>query len=115
MEYKEVFSDPVLRSSLIHPLILFGFYCVLPVITALILSTALTTVRRGHSFFRVTIFLPFVVPGVVAALIWQFMYEPQNGLLTSFSGTSAWGASLSRGSVTSRSPFRPWAWSGRGR
>lgn len=79
--YKEVFSDPVLRSSLIHPLILFGFYCVLPVVTALILSTALTTVRRGHSFFRVTIFLPFVVPGVVAALIWQFMYEPQNGLI----------------------------------
>jgi raffinose/stachyose/melibiose transport system permease protein len=79
--YQEVFSDPVLRSSLVHPLILFGFYCVLPVIAGLILSSALTTVRSGHSFFRVTIFLPFVVPGVVAALIWQFMYEPQNGLI----------------------------------
>jgi raffinose/stachyose/melibiose transport system permease protein len=79
--YREVFSDPVLRSSLVHPVILFGFYCVIPVITALVLSTALTAVRRGHAFFRVTIFLPFVVPGVVAALIWEFMYEPQNGLI----------------------------------
>ena len=79
--YREVFSDPVLRSSLVHPLILFLFYCVIPVLTALVLSSALTAVKRGHAFFRVTIFLPFVVPGVVAALIWQFMYEPQNGLI----------------------------------
>lgn len=32
------------------------------------------------SFFRLIIFLPYAVPGVVAALIWGFIYGPRFGL-----------------------------------
>nr|WP_296073157.1 sugar ABC transporter permease [uncultured Actinoplanes sp.] len=45
----------------------------------------------GKSFFRVSIFLPYAVPGVVAALIWGFMYGSQFGLignLNDYLGTS---------------------------
>jgi multiple sugar transport system permease protein len=35
----------------------------------------------GKSFFRVSIFLPYAVPAVVAALIWGFMYGSQFGLI----------------------------------
>ena len=35
----------------------------------------------GKSFFRVSIFLPYAVPAVVAALIWGFMYGSQFGLV----------------------------------
>lgn len=79
--YRLVFTDQVLRSSLIHPAILLIFYCVLPLVCALVLSTALTNIKRGQAAFRLIIFLPFVVPGVVAALMWQFMYEPATGLI----------------------------------
>ena len=52
----------------------------LSMIAALALDSA-----RLHSagFFRIAIFLPYAVPGVVAALIWGFMYGDQFGLTAS--------------------------------
>ncbi|MFD6140076.1 carbohydrate ABC transporter permease [Promicromonospora sp. NPDC060271] len=35
----------------------------------------------GRDFFRLTIFLPYAVPGVVAALMWGFMYGDRFGLI----------------------------------
>ena len=32
---------------------------------------------RGASFFRLAFFAPYAVPGVIAALMWGFMYSPQ--------------------------------------
>ena len=32
---------------------------------------------RGASFFRLALFAPYAVPGVIAALMWGFMYSPQ--------------------------------------
>ena len=45
----------------------------------------------GRDFFRLTIFLPYAVPGVVAALMWGFMYGERFGLVGNFNdlfGTS---------------------------
>ena len=33
---------------------------------------------------RSLILLPWVLPGVVAAILWRFMYDPQLGLINSF-------------------------------
>lgn len=38
---------------------------------------------RGHGFFRIILFLPYAVPGVVAVLIWEFLYGDQFGLTAS--------------------------------
>ena len=32
---------------------------------------------RGASFFRLALFAPYAVPGVIAALMWGFLYSPQ--------------------------------------
>ncbi|MCX7522249.1 sugar ABC transporter permease [Microbacterium sp. STN6] len=51
---------------------------------ALVAALALDSARlNGKSFFRIAIFLPYAVPGVVAALIWGFMYGDQFGLTAS--------------------------------
>lgn len=48
---------------------------------ALIAALALDSARLwAASFFRIAIFLPYAVPGVVAALIWGFIYGNQFGL-----------------------------------
>lgn len=39
---------------------------------------------RGRGTFRITLFLPYAVPGVVAVLIWGFIYGDQFGLSASF-------------------------------
>jgi raffinose/stachyose/melibiose transport system permease protein len=79
--YKSIFRDPALRSSLYHPAVLLIFYCLLSVTLGLVLSSALGYIKRGVAFYRVAIFMPFMIPGVVAALIWQLVYEPSEGLL----------------------------------
>jgi len=48
---------------------------------ALVAALALDSARLwGTSFFRIAVFLPYAVPGVVAALIWGFIYGNQFGL-----------------------------------
>ena len=49
---------------------------------ALLVALAIDSGRLyGKSFFRVTIFLPYAVPAVVATLMWGFMYGTQFGLV----------------------------------
>ena len=54
-----------------------------PIMLALALGAALAIDSgrlRGHSFFRVVIFLPYAVPAVVAVLMWGYIYGDQFGL-----------------------------------
>ena len=49
---------------------------------ALLVALAIDSGRlHGKAFFRVTIFLPYAVPSVVATLMWGFMYGSQFGLV----------------------------------
>jgi multiple sugar transport system permease protein len=49
---------------------------------ALLVALALDSGRLyGLSFFRISIFLPYAVPAVVATLMWGFMYGTQFGLV----------------------------------
>jgi multiple sugar transport system permease protein len=49
---------------------------------ALLVALAIDSGRlHGKAFFRVTIFLPYAVPAVVATLMWGFMYSNQFGLV----------------------------------
>jgi multiple sugar transport system permease protein len=49
---------------------------------ALVVALAVDSGRlHGKAFFRVTIFLPYAVPAVVATLMWGFMYGSQFGLV----------------------------------
>ena len=49
---------------------------------ALLVALALDSGRLyGRSFFRISIFLPYAVPAVVATLMWGFMYGKRFGLV----------------------------------
>jgi len=48
--------------------------------TALLLNQRLPT----SGLMRSLVLLPWVLPGVVAAILWRFMYDPQLGLINSF-------------------------------
>ncbi|MEV4709485.1 sugar ABC transporter permease [Actinoplanes sp. NPDC049316] len=49
---------------------------------ALLVALAVDSGRLyGKAFFRVSIFLPYAVPAVVATLMWGFMYSNQFGLI----------------------------------
>ena len=48
--------------------------------TALLLNQRLP----GQAAARALILLPWILPGVVAAILWRFMFDPQLGLINSF-------------------------------
>jgi len=51
-------------------------------VLALLVALAIDSGRlHGKAFFRVTIFMPYAVPAVVATLMWGFMYSNQFGLV----------------------------------
>ncbi len=85
--YKEVFTDPELRSAFVHALVLLIFYAVLPVLIGLLLAGLMARARiRGLALFRTILFLPQVIAMVVVAVMWKMIYDPDNGALNRFLG-----------------------------
>ena len=75
--YRDVLSDPEWVDSLVRLVIYGGI--VVPVMLGLALLFALlldSPVVRLARFSRIAIFLPYAVPGVIASLLWGFMYLP---------------------------------------
>jgi raffinose/stachyose/melibiose transport system permease protein len=76
--YRQVFSDPAVRSAFEHSLVLIVFYAVLPITIGLVLTAALLHARvRGSTALRTVIFLPQVLAAVVIGVSWKWLYDPQ--------------------------------------
>jgi multiple sugar transport system permease protein len=76
-QYALVFQDTEFWSSL-GRVLLFGIVQV-PVMLALALILALlldSPLVGGKKFFRLAFFAPYAVPGVIAAIMWGYLYSP---------------------------------------
>jgi multiple sugar transport system permease protein len=85
-------GDAVFMKSLINT---FTFaLVVVPVQGGLGLLLALIINQRtpGINIFRTIYFMPVVVSMVVVALLWRFIYDPQNGLLNTVLGFVTFGS-----------------------
>ena len=82
--YMNVFQDAKFWESFGRVALFMVVQVPIMLALALIAALALDSARlNGARFFRIAIFLPYAVPGVVAALIWGFMYGDQFGLTAS--------------------------------
>lgn len=80
--YLQEFTDPIFWESLGRVVLYLIVF--VPVMMAISLAAALAIdSARLHlpRFFRLAIFLPHAVPGVVAALMWGYMYGAHFGLV----------------------------------
>ncbi|WGD36977.1 sugar ABC transporter permease [Lysinibacter sp. HNR] len=76
-QYAEVFQNGPFWESITRVL-LFGVVQV-PVMLGLSLLFALlldSPLVKGKKFFRLAFFVPYAVPGVIAAIMWGFLYSP---------------------------------------
>ena len=76
-QYIAVFQNDAFWQS-IGQVMLFGIVQV-PVMLGLALLLALlldSPLVRGTKFFRLAFFAPYAVPGVIAAIMWGFLYSP---------------------------------------
>jgi raffinose/stachyose/melibiose transport system permease protein len=88
--YAQMLSDPTLRGSFGHLLVLVVFYAILPCCIAFVLVAAMSRTKiRGLTVFRTVLFLPQVVAMVAVAVAWQWMYStggPINAVLRGLHG-----------------------------
>ncbi|KAB1977764.1 carbohydrate ABC transporter permease [Streptomyces triticiradicis] len=77
-QYVQVVQEPYFAESVLR---VAGFALVqIPVMLLLSLVLALlldSAVARAKRFFRLVYFVPYGIPGVVAALMWAFLYDPR--------------------------------------
>jgi len=79
--YVTLLGDEKFWSSLGRVTLFLVIQVPVMLVLGLIAALALDSVRmRWIPFFRIALFLPYAVPGVVAALIWGFMYGSEFGL-----------------------------------
>lgn len=82
--YRLVFADPKFWSGLGRVAIFLVIQVPIMLALALFAALAIDSARlHASGFFRLVIFLPYAVPGVVAALMWGFMYGNNFGLARS--------------------------------
>ena len=78
--YVTAATDPIFRDSFVHVLIYIAATLVLEVAVGLGLA-GIVSARGGALWFRVAIFAPVMLPMVVVAILWSFVYNPDFGLV----------------------------------
>ncbi len=80
--YGAVFTDPQFWSAAGRVALFLVVQVPIMLSLALLVALAIDSGRLyGKAFFRVTVFMPYAVPAVVATLMWGFMYGNQFGLV----------------------------------
>lgn len=86
-QYVLVFQNEAFWTS-VGRVLLFGIVQV-PVMLGLALLFALlldSPLLKGKKFFRLAFFVPYAVPGVIAAIMWGFLYSPNLSPFTVLTG-----------------------------
>ena len=84
--YHLALSDPRFWQSLRRVLLFLAVQVPVMLLLALLAALALDSARlRWAAVYRLSIFLPYAVPAVVASLMWGFMYGSQFGLVARLS------------------------------
>ena len=79
--YIELFKTPQFGLILKNTFVFAISTAVISIIIPLILAAALNNKIRGTEFFKTAYFLPFITPMIVAAIIWEWIFDPNFGLL----------------------------------
>ncbi|KHK97846.1 sugar ABC transporter permease [Microbacterium mangrovi] len=79
--YAQALTDPQFWEAFGRVLVFLVIQVPIMLILALGAALGIDSARlRGASFFRITLFLPYAVPAVVAVLMWGYIYGDQFGL-----------------------------------
>jgi len=85
--FTELFTCDPLFLIAIRNTVIFTVGTVVPtVLVSLVVAGVLNRKVRGIGFFRTVVFLPLAISSVVMAVVWQFVFNTDNGLLNTMLG-----------------------------
>jgi multiple sugar transport system permease protein len=74
--YVDVFQHPdflpSLRNTFAYTLWSLGIGFLVPIALAILINE----IRRGKSFFKMSIYIPNIIPGVAMVLMWKYIFNP---------------------------------------
>ena len=80
--YLELAGDAVFWHAVWHNAVLLGLSLLIQLPVAAFLAVLLSYPTRFRVAFRTAFFAPMVMPTVAIAVLWQFIYAPEQGLAT---------------------------------
>ena len=82
--YQKIFASPDFRQIVWNSCIWTVSVVILQNVCGFFSALLLSQSLPGQGLMRSLVLLPWIMPGVVAAILWRFMYDPQLGLINSF-------------------------------
>ena len=82
--YQELLSDKLFFKILANTFVFAISTSVFGVIIPLMLAVILNSKIRGSEFYKTAYFLPFITPMIVIGIIWEWIFDPNIGLLNQF-------------------------------
>lgn len=79
--YKEIFTEPLFGKILLNTVVFALATSFFGVIIPLILAAIMNSKIRGADFFKTAYFLPFITPMIVIGIVWEWIFDPNIGLL----------------------------------
>jgi multiple sugar transport system permease protein len=79
--YRAMFTDPIFRGDLIRTVVYTAISTPVTIGLALMFAVMLNRTLHGRAFFRAAIFLPAVLSLGVMSIAWNFLLDPEVGLL----------------------------------
>ena len=79
--YRELFQDRDFYTVLFNTFFYAIVTTILGIVIPLILAVAINNRLRASSFFKTAYFIPFITPMIVVAIVWEWLYDPNYGLL----------------------------------
>ena len=83
--YAQFIQDAIVHKALLHNVIIAVVSLVLELPLAMVLALIVSDPKfKGSVFFRTFFFLPYVLSEVITGVLWQFIYNPQYGVVKAF-------------------------------
>ncbi len=79
--FERVLSDSVLPKAFLNTLAFTGWALLIGFLVPVIAAIAITELRKGRSFFRLSIYMPTIIPAISLYIMWMFLFNPAVGLL----------------------------------
>ena len=76
-----IFDDPNYIRALGNNIKWMAFFLTVPFGLSLFAAFLLSQIKRGGIFYRLLIFIPYILPSVVTASIWRNLLNPRQGIL----------------------------------
>ena len=79
--WKKLYQDPVLRLALRNNIILVVASIILQLPLGLLLGVFISSNMKGTRLFKLVYFVPMMIASVAIGITWNFVYEPNFGML----------------------------------